>query len=111
MQIRYILEIISRRKIRIAWVALVHGILSAVFWVWAGTVALGLGFKDKQAWSVGDQIQATVVSQIALTITTPGRFLFFDGWPGLLIPWLANSLLWSVALVLIYDLLRSRHDR
>jgi predicted permease len=103
-------SIISRHKKRIAWVALAHASISFVFWSWGGVVALGPGFKDKQIWTIFDQIQATVVPPIVFAITAPGRYFFFDGWLGLLIPWLTNSLLWSVVLVIIYELLRPKHE-
>ena len=70
-------------------------------------VALGLGFKDKLAWSLWDHIQAAVVPPVALTLSLPGRlFLVKDG-PDLVFIFLANSLLWSLGITSIYSLMKA----
>jgi hypothetical protein len=100
----------SRLWRQIAWLGIGHAIASAVFWLWAGAVALGLGFKDRTSWTAWDHIQATVVPPVALTVTAPGRFFFNNnlGWAGLVVPWLLNSLLWSVVLVCLWNILRTK---
>jgi len=97
-------------KKQIAWVALAHASISAIFWLWAGVIALGLGFKDKGAWTALDHIQVTIVPTIALIVTVPGRYFIFEGWLGLLTPWLLNSFAWSVFLVIVYKLFKPKHE-
>ena len=107
-----LLTAISRRKKRLAWVALAHAALSALFWAWAFAVALGFGFKDRDAWTAWDQVQVAVVPLVAFAITVPGRLLFpivHEGF-GFVALWLVNSALWAVLLVAAYELLRPRKE-
>jgi hypothetical protein len=90
---------------QVAVLTVAHATLSAALWLWTAGVA-GLGFKDRAAWTLWDNVQVSVVPPIALAITAPGRFLLFDGWAGLVAAWLGNSLLWSIGLVGIYRWLR-----
>ena len=84
-----------------------HALASALSWFWMGALT-GLGFKDKADWTVWDHIIVRTVSTIALTLTTPGRFLFFDGWMGIVVPWLANSLVWAIGLIAVCDWVLSK---
>jgi hypothetical protein len=102
--------ITSRHWKQVAWCRLGHAIVSALFWLWAGAVALGLGFKDRTSWSAWDHFQAAVVPTAALAITSPGRFFLENGWGwvGLVVPWLINSCLWAVVLVFIWNLVLTK---
>lgn len=104
-------DIIRRRKKLIVRVALIHTVSCMVFWLWMFVVVFGLGFKDPQQWSTAEQIQATVIPQIALLLTTPARFLFFDDWLIGGLSLLASSLLWSISLVVCYDFLKAKVGR
>lgn len=104
-------DIVSRRKKLIVRVALIHTVCCVVFWLWMFAVVFGLGFKNPHQWSTAEQVQAMVIPQIALLLTTPARFLFIDGWLLAGISLLASSVLWSVLLVVSYDFLRSKVDR
>ena len=56
---------------------------------------MGLGFKDRGAWTVLEHLQATVVPALAFTLTAPGR-LFLDagaGWPWVVILWFQQRFL------------------
>ncbi len=96
---------------RVALLAAAHAAVSALFWVWMGAVALGLGFKDRATWTLWDHFQVEVVPTIGLTITSPGRFFFFGGWTGIIVPWLINSFLWSVGFVAAYEWMCRRERR
>lgn len=91
---------------RLRWItllALAHALVSAVLWWWALAVAVGLGFKDRPAWTAWDHIQAGVVPPLAFILSVPGRF-FLDadaGWPGIVAPWVFNSILWATVAVAI----------
>lgn len=89
--------------------ALIHTVCCVVFWLWMS--ALGLGFKNPHQWSTAEQVQAMVIPQIALLLTTPARFLFIDGWLIGGISLLASSVLWSVSLVVLYEFFRRKVDR
>lgn len=69
MQIRETIFEISR-------FGLLHLVVSAVFWVWMGAVALGYSFADHDRWSAWAKAQVYVVPKIALTLSFPGRLLF-----------------------------------
>ncbi|HYD61598.1 MAG TPA: hypothetical protein VEC35_14630 [Noviherbaspirillum sp.] len=83
-----------------------HAACTAILWFWMLGVA-GLGFKDRNAWTALDHLQATAIPTLALMLTAPGRFMMTtDSWAGILIPWIANSLLWGAGIVLIFELVR-----
>ncbi len=92
----------------VAVVSGVYAALSAFLWLWTLVVALGLGFKDKSTWSVFDHFQATVIPMLALVFATPGRFAFSEGWIRIIIPWIANSVLWGAGTVFVFALLRHK---
>jgi hypothetical protein len=92
---------------RVLWVADAHACVSFITWFWTLGIALGLGFRDGSARTAWDKIQSAVVPPIAFTITLPGRLFLSPDLLGMLVPWLANSILWSVAIVLIYSVVKS----
>lgn len=87
---------------RFAKIAVAHAILSAIFWLWMGSVALGLGFKDRNEWSAWDHVQSLVVPSVGMILSFPGR-LFSEAHSGahLLLVWLRNSMLWAAFLTLL----------
>ena len=85
----------------------VHAACTALLWIWTLGVT-GLGFKDKAAWSAFDYLQATAIPMLALIFATPGRFAMTDQWVGILLPWIANSLLWGAGITLVFELVRRR---
>ena len=104
-----LLKELKYKKSTVLLIAIAHAIVSAFFWLWMGVVALGLGFKDKEKWTAWDSIQETVVPPVALSLTVPGRFITFQdplGF-GLIIPWLLNSILWSLVIVFLYTWYKS----
>jgi hypothetical protein len=105
------MRLLVDRKWLIICIAIVHAALSALLWCWALAIAMGLGFKDKSTWTVWDHFQAFVVPEFAMTITIPGRFFLSGSWYGLLMPWLANSILWSMVLVGISGQLLASRSR
>jgi hypothetical protein len=59
----------------IATYACWHAIFTAFYWFGPLMyVALGLGFKDKEKWTILDQFLAIVAIPIANIMTTPGCF-------------------------------------
>ena len=101
-------ETVSHHRLKL-WVmfSTVHAAYTAILWIWTLGVS-SLGFKDKSAWTAFDHVQAAVVPTLTLILTTPGRFTMTDGWAGLLLSWIANSLLWGAAITLIYVVARRR---
>jgi hypothetical protein len=97
----------SRGKLIALW-AVAHAFVSAILWIWALGVAMGLGFKDRAVWTMLDHLQAAVVPAVAFTLTAPGRFYFAEsgGWTGLVIVWTINSLLWAALVVSLWSVLR-----
>jgi hypothetical protein len=50
--------------------------------VWLGPLtyaALGLGFKDKEKWSLLDHVLSATAAPVADVLTTPGRYISWDG--------------------------------
>lgn len=91
-----------------AMISAAHAACTAILWFWMLGVA-GLGFKDRSAWTVLDHLQATAIPTLALILSAPGRFaMTIDTWAGILVPWIANSLLWGAGITLIYVLVRRR---
>lgn len=106
-------HVMSHLKSRFQLVALgaaAHAGVSAVLWMWTLGIAMGLGFKDRGAWTVLDHLQAVVVPALAFTLTAPGRFFFEEsgGWFGLAVLWTVNSLLWAMVATSIWSVLRRR---
>ena len=103
----------GKRPIKlIALLAVAHAVASALLWMWALGVSMGLGFKDRAAWTVLDHLQAAVVPALAFTLTAPGR-LFLEagaGWPWVVIPWLLNSVLWAMVLAAIWSFVPRRRN-
>ena len=77
-----------------------HAGVSVLLWVWTMGL-LGLGFKDRERWSMFDHLQVALVPSIAFAITMPGRLVFdySQSWFALVGAWLLNSLLWAFILV------------
>ena len=89
----------------VAKYALLHAFVTALVWLGPLTyVALGLGFKDKEKWSWIDQVVSELALPLANTLTSPGRYISWDGIGGFLIPALVTSFCWGVAITVGVDL-------
>lgn len=65
----------------------------------------GLGFKDKETWTWLDQVVSEASLPLANTLTTPGRYLTWDGDGGFLIPALVTSICWGAAIAAVVNAL------
>jgi hypothetical protein len=100
-----------RTRIRqIVGCATAHAMVSASVWIWALAAAMGLGFKDRAAWTTWDHLQADVVPLLAMILTSPGNYFldFNAGWFGIVGPWLLNSILWAAIAVSVWSLLTGK---
>lgn len=97
----------------VARYAVLHAVVTAAVWLGPLTYAgLGLGFKDKEKWSWLDQVISVIALPLANTLTTPGRYLSWDGAGGFLIPALVTSLCWGAVITVVVRVLkRSRLRR
>lgn len=87
----------------IAKYAFGHALFTAFYWFGPMMyVAFGLGFKDKEKWTVVDQFLATVTLPIGNILTSPGRFFTWDGIDGIVIPALITSTIWGIFLSIVF---------
>ena len=87
----------------VAKCALLHAALTAA--VWLGPLAyaaFGLGFKDQAQWTPIDQIISITALPVANLLTTPGRYIAWDGRGGFVVPALITSFSWGVFIAVIY---------
>jgi hypothetical protein len=83
----------------VAKCAFAHAAVTAAFWLGPLMyVALGLGFKDKEKWTLLDHALSVIALPVATVLTTPGRLFVWDGAGGIVIPALITSATWGVAL-------------
>ena len=101
-------KIVNRIYFQIIVITITHAAISALLWFWMGAIALGLGFKDKNTWTVLDIFQSNVIPFIGLAITTPGRYFLSNNLVGTILPWIINSLLWACIIVLLYTWRKSK---
>jgi hypothetical protein len=108
----YVMSHFRARIGRIALFAAAHACISASVWIWALGVAMGLGFKDRAAWTFWDQFQATVVPVVAMILTTPGNYFLElnGGWLGIAGPWLLNSIVWAAVIVGAWSLFHRKRN-
>lgn len=87
----------------VAKCALLHAVLTVAVWLGPLTyAAFGLGFKDKDQWTPIDQVISVTASPIAKLLTTPGRYIAWDGLGGFVVPALITSFSWGVFIAVIY---------
>ncbi|MCU6433631.1 hypothetical protein LPB67_07550 [Undibacterium sp. Jales W-56] len=80
-----------------------HALFTAFFFLGPCMyVAFGLGFKDKEKWTIVDQFLAVAALPIANILTMPGRFFTWDGIEGIVIPALITSAIWGIFLSIVF---------
>ena len=85
-----------------------HAFVTAA--VWLGPLpyaAFGLGFKDKEKWSLLDHLVSTTALPVADALTAPGRYISSDGPGGFLIPALITSLSWGAIIAAAVEALNT----
>jgi hypothetical protein len=86
--------------------ACAHALATAVVWLAMFGAALGLGFKDRENWSLFDHVLSATAVPISEILTTPGRYLTWDRTGGFWIPALVTSLSWGTIIPLIVAAVR-----
>jgi hypothetical protein len=93
-------------RLALVWAA-AHAVLTALFWMGPLTYgALGLGFQDRSSWTGLDAAIAQWALPVAHTLTTPGRFLTYEGFWGLVLPAVLTSATWGVGIAALVLVLR-----
>ena len=86
----------------VAKYAVLHAVVTGAVWIGPLTyVALGLGFKEKEKWSLLDKIVSTIALPLADMLTTPGRYISWNGAGGFLIPAIITSLCWGMTIAAV----------
>jgi hypothetical protein len=83
--------------------ALLHAALTTTVWLGPLTyAAFGVGFKDRDQWTLIDQVVSVTALPVANLLTTPGRYITWDGLGGFVVPALITSFSWGLFIAAIY---------
>jgi hypothetical protein len=85
--------------------ALLHAVVTTAVWLGPLTyAAFGLGFKDKTQWTAVDHAVAATALPVAAVLTTPGRYIGWDGFGGFVVPALITSFSWGAIIATAFGI-------
>lgn len=86
--------------------ACAHAVATGLVWLAMFGAAFGLGFKDRANWSLFDHVLSATVLPVSEILTTPGRYITWEGTGGFWIPALITSFIWGVIIALFVAAVR-----